>query len=161
MMLGLAVVLLLAPSSSGTAGDAYLTCTLSSGPPFTIGDLYRTPPQSQTKFAKDVYGDGSVGLILAPSNTWIISGRGQTIRGGSSPLTLRIRELTDTEIVARTVTQSGYIISVHIDRISGVLDYMTIMPQADIQAWKSKHGKAHPSVWTWTQRCTASSTPKL
>ena len=162
-MIGVAFAALLAGLSQDVPEKLYLTCQVTAPPDVTVTELYRVPPRNQDALAMDLFKHGAVSLMEPPPETWIVDRAQHLIEAGPGNWhwTFSNAAFGTNEIRASLTTQGGTYISVAINRISGDVKTTNVRTEADIEAWRKKHGKPLPRTWTWTQQCTASQSPKL
>lgn len=162
-MIGVAFAAGLAGLYQESPDKLYLTCEVSAPPDVAMSDLYRVPPRDEVTMAMDLMKHGAVSLMKPPPETWIIDRSQQSIEPGpgSWRWTFDNAAFGTSEIRASQTTEGGRYISIAFNRITGAAKTSFVMSALESEAWRKKHGKPFPRIWTWTQQCTASHSPRF
>ena len=147
--------------SAAHAETLYLNCATISAPKYKLGDLYLKPPANRDQFYEDAFNAGFAAFIDEPPTTWVVQLDTGTITSPDKSRIYRVTGRTETTITGSFVSEGGNVFLWGLNRINGAVSVSNTPKSEDQREWKAAHGKLFPILWTWGQKCTASSRPAM
>jgi hypothetical protein len=161
VLVGISLLMLTANS---WADNIYLTCKIKSLPDYDLREAYKIPPalkDLQNQFLMDMIKMAMVGVIVNPSETWIVDTSKLNIHAPDESLEQNVfHSLSISAETIRGTTENGYQ-TFKLNRINGSLELKRYVDQSSIAKWKSEHGGTLPSFFTWTLQCVGAKNPAI
>lgn len=148
--------------SVASAETLYLTCQQVRGPEHTFADIYANPAGiTKERYLEDLWNSDVSAFTMEPAQTWIVDLDAGKVTTPENTLTYKIKDRSRASINANFRNDEGAMKVWSLNRISGELKAVALLPQSWQESWKQAHGKAFPNYWSWTYRCTSSTKLKM